>query len=172
VDTPFIIWPTNGLVLEDSHIQPWNNTAKVRAQWRDDEGYANLRLIFVWDNPDDTWVVVNVESYLAVNGPCDAFTEGGFLVGSINTVWVWVQASLNAWEWWNQPPTMLPPQATQVQKVLSIATSGGGFLSNLGGGSVDSESVAGMFDVKRTLFALSPQGVAVFEGHPGVFLQQ
>jgi hypothetical protein len=170
VDTPFIIWPTNGLVLEDSHIQPWNNTAKVRAQWCDDEGYANLRLM--WDNPDDTWVVVNVESYLAVNGPCDAFTEGGFLVGSINTVWVWVQASLNAWEWWNQPPTMLPPQATQVQKVLSIATSGGGFLSNLGGGSVDSESVAGMFDVKRTLFALSPQGVAVFEGHPGVFLQQ
>jgi hypothetical protein len=45
--------------------------------------------------PNDTWVVVNADSYLAVNGSCDAFTEG-FFVGSINTVWV--QASLNVWE--------------------------------------------------------------------------
>lgn len=158
VDTPFIIWPTNGLELADSQIQPWNNTAKVHALWRGDEGYENLRFIFVWDNPKDTGAVVNVESYLAVNGSCDAFTEPGIFFGSINTVWV--QASLNVWEWWNQPPTMLPPQATQVQHVLTIAASGGGFAS---GGGVESKSAAGLFDVKRTLFALPPKGVAVFE---------
>ena len=112
--------------------------------------------------PNDTWVVVNAESYLAVNGSGDAVTEGGFFVGSINTVWV--QASLNFWEWWNQPPTMLPAQATQVQKVLPIATSGGGFLSNLGGGSVDSESAAAMFEVQAHFVCASPQrGVAVVE---------
>jgi hypothetical protein len=161
VDTPFIIWPTNGLELVDSQIQPWNNTAKVRAQWRDDRGYENVRFIFVWDNPNDAWAVINVESNLTVNGSCDAFAEGGFFLGSLNTLWV--QASLNVWEWWNQPPTMLSPQATQVQKVLSVTANGGGFLSNLGGGSIDSESAAGMFDVRRTLFSLPPRGVAVFE---------
>src|SRR5207244_13431275 len=31
VDTPFLIWPTNDLELEDSHIEPWNNTEIGRA---------------------------------------------------------------------------------------------------------------------------------------------
>jgi hypothetical protein len=160
VETPFIIWPTNGLELEDSHIQPWNNTAKIRAQWRD-TGNENLRFIFVWENPNDRWVVVNVESNLAVNGSCDAFAEGGFLVGSLNSVYV--QASLNVWEWWNQPPTNPFPQATQTQKVLAVSAAGGGFLSNLGGGSIDSASASGIYDLRRSLFSLSPNGVAVFE---------
>ncbi len=161
VETPFLIWPTNDLELEDSHIQPWNNTAKVRAQWRDDEGAENLRFIFVWQNPNDKFVVVNVESNLAVNGACDAFAEGGFFVGSLNSLFV--QTSLNVWEWWNNPPTTLPPQATQTLRVLAVTEAGGGPLSNLGGGSVDSASANGIFDVRRTLFSLPPRGVAVFE---------
>lgn len=160
VDTPFLIWPTNNLELDDSHIQPWNNTAKVRGLWRG-TGKENLRFIFVWQNPVDKWAVVNVESNLAVNGACDAFAEGGFLVGSLNSVFV--QVSLNVWEWWNQPPTMLSPQATQAQRVLAVTASGGGLLSNLGGGSVDSASASGIFDVRRTSFTLPPNGVAVFE---------
>jgi hypothetical protein len=163
VDTPFMIWPTNDLELEDSRIQPWNNTAKVRAQWRDSgtERTENLRFVFVWQNPNDRWTVVNVESNLAVNGACDAFAEGGWLGGSINSLFV--QASLNVWEWWNQPPTLLPPQATQVRGFLALAVSGGGLLSNLGGGNIHSKSANGIFDVRRTLFSLPPNGVAVFE---------
>ena len=160
VDTPFLIWPTNDLELEDSHIQPWNNTAKVRGLWHG-TGNENLRFIFVWENPIDKFAVVNVESNLAVNGACDAFAEGGFLIGSQNGVFV--QASLNVWEWWNQPPTMLSPQATQTQRVLAVTASGGGFLSNTGGGSVDSASANGIFDLRRILFSLPPHGVAVFE---------
>jgi hypothetical protein len=160
VDTPFLIWPTNDLELTDSHIEPWNNTAKIRGLWRG-TGNENLRFIFVWENPSDKWTVVNVESYLAVNGACDAFAEGGFIVGSINGVFV--QASLNVWEWWNQPPTMLSPQATQTQRVLAVSASGGGLLSNLGGGSVDSASASGNHDLRSTLFSLPPHGVAVFE---------
>jgi hypothetical protein len=156
VETPFLIWPTNHLELVDSRIQPWNNRAKVHGLWRG-TGNENLRFIFVWQNPNDKFVLVNVESYLAVNGACDAFAEGGILTGSINSVWV--QATLNVWEWWHHPPTLLPPQATQTQKVLSIATAGG----SLGVGSVKSKSANGLFDLRRTMFSLPPHGVAVFE---------
>ena len=161
VDTPFLIWPTNDLELDDSQVQPWNNTAKVHAQWRRESGSENLRFIFVWQSPIDKFVVVNVESNLAVNGACDVFAEGGFFAGSLNALWV--QTTLNVWEWWNQPPTLLSPQATQTQKVLAIAESGGGFLSDLGGGSIDSANASGIFDVRRTLFSIPPNGVAVFE---------
>jgi hypothetical protein len=160
IDTPFLIWPTNDLELDDSHIEPWNNTAKVHGLWRG-TGTENLRFIFVWENPADKFALVNVESNLAVNGACDAFAEGGFLVGSINSVFV--QATLNIWEWWNQPPTLLSPQATQTKGIMALATHGGGFLSNLGGGNVESKSTSGIHDVRRTFFSLPPRGVAVFE---------
>jgi hypothetical protein len=157
VDTPFLIWKTSRLDLVDSHIQPWNNRAKVRGLWSG-TGQENLRFVFVWENPNDTWVIVNVESYLAANGACDAFAESGLLWGTINSVWV--QATLNIWEWWHHPPTLLPPQATQTQKVLSVVTQGGGLL---GGGTVESRSANGLFDLRRTLVSLPPRGVAVFE---------
>ena len=156
VETPFLIWPTNQLELVDSHIQPWNNRAKVHGLWRG-KGNENLRFIFVWQNPNDRFALVNVESYLAVNGACDAFAEGGIFMGSINSVWV--QATLNVWEWWNESPTLLPPQATQTQHVLTIVTSGG----SLGVGSVESKSANRLLDLRRTMFSLPPGGVAVFE---------
>ncbi|HSR33674.1 MAG TPA: hypothetical protein VLY63_24165, partial [Anaerolineae bacterium] len=59
VDTPFLIWPTTELELEDSHIEPWNNTAKVRGLWPGTR-QENLRFIFVWENPSDKFVLVNV----------------------------------------------------------------------------------------------------------------
>ena len=153
----------------DSQIQPWNNRAKVRGLWRG-TGNENLRFIFVWENPNDKWILVNVESYLAANGACDAFAEGGFLSGTINSVWV--QATLNVWEWWHHPPTLLPPQATQTQRVLSVVTHGGGFLSNLGGGTVESASANGLFDVRRALFSLPPQRGGGIRGRAGIFLRQ
>jgi hypothetical protein len=161
VDTPFIIWPTNDLELIDSQIQPGNNTAKINAQWRKNFGVENLRFIFVWQNPKDSWVIVNVESNLMLNGECDEFEEGGYLSGSVSNLYV--DARLNVLEWWNQPPTSPFPQATQAQHVLSLSASGGGVLSNLGGGTVESASVAGTFDLSRSLFLIPPNGVAVFE---------
>jgi hypothetical protein len=160
IETPFLIWPTTELELEDSHIEPWNNTAKIRAHLSD-SGEENLRFIFVWENPVDRWTVVNVESNLAANGRCDAFAVGGFLIGSQNGVFV--RAALNVWEWWNQPPTMLAPQATQTPRVLAVTASGGGPFSNLGGGEVDSASVNGIFYRRRTLVSVPPRGVVVFE---------
>jgi hypothetical protein len=161
VDTPFIIWPTHGLELIDSRIQPWNNAAKIRAQWQATSGAENLRFIYVWENPSDRWAIVNVESNLGLNGSCDEFEEGGILSGSVSNLSV--DAVLNVWEWWNQPPTSPFPQPTQSQHVLSLSADGGGFLSGLGGGTVKSASVRGTFDLRRNLFLLPPNGVAVFE---------
>jgi hypothetical protein len=161
VDTPFIIWPSNGVELIDSHIEPWNNTAKINAQWRGSSGFENLRFIFEWQNPRDSWAIVNVESNLMLLGACDEFEEGGFLSGSASTLTV--DARLNVWEWWNQPPTSPGAQPAQAQPVLSLSADGGGFLSDLGGGTVKSASVAGTFDLSRRIFLIPPNGVAVFE---------
>jgi len=151
----------NDLELVDSQIQPGNNTAKINAQWRKSYGFENLRFIFLWQNPKDSWVIVSVASNLMLNGECDEFEEGGYLSGSVSNLNV--DARLNVLEWWNQPPTSPFPQATQAQHVLTLSASGGGVLSNLGGGTVESATVAGTFDLSRSVFLIPPNGVAVFE---------
>jgi hypothetical protein len=161
VTTPFIIWPTHGLQLVNSHIEPWNNTANILGEWKDLSGNENLRFIFVWQNPRDAWTIINAGTYLQLNGQCDEFEQGGFLSGSVSDLTV--MALLNVWEWWNQPPTSPYSQPTQSQIVVSFGADGGGFLSDLGGGNVVSRDVNGNYDLSRSLFLLPPNGVAVFE---------
>jgi hypothetical protein len=161
VDRPFLIWPTNGLELLDSRVEPWNSWARVVAQWRANWGVENVRFVYVWQNPSDRYAVVNVATTLGLNGQCDAFEEGGILSGSVSNLNGY--ARLAVWEWWNQPPTSPFPQATQSVHVANLAASGGGFLSALGGGTVQSVAVNGAFELTRSLFLMPPGGVGVFE---------
>ena len=83
IKTPFIIWPTHGLEMDDSHVEPGNNWAKITGESTASSGNENLRFIFVWENPNDRFAAVNVASFLALNGSC-VMTPGksiSFLVG-------------------------------------------------------------------------------------------
>jgi hypothetical protein len=52
---------------------------------------------------------------------------------------------------------------TAAVPVSQSVSNGGGFLSNLGGGNVDSKTASAIRDLSRSLFSLPPHGVAVFE---------
>jgi hypothetical protein len=161
IATPFLIWPTHGIQLLNSNIQPWNNTANILGQWTNEAGDENLRFIFVWENSSDVWTIINIESYLQLNGECNEFEQGGILSGSVSDLTV--LAKLNVWQWWTQPPMLTFPQATQSQSVLTLGASGGGFLSALNGGTVTGKSVNGNYDLRCNLFLVPPNGTAVFE---------
>jgi hypothetical protein len=160
--TPFIIWPTNGLELIDSHIEPRNNWAKITGQSTASSGAENLRFIFVWDNPNDRFTAVNVASFLALNGSCEASADGGtagiFPGGTSN---LQLTAFLNVWQWWEQPPIQAFPEITQRREVLNLSADGGGWFGSVG--DIEVRGVSGNFDVSYSLFVLPPNGVAVFE---------
>lgn len=162
IETPFIIWPTHGLEMDDSHIEPGNNWAKVKGQSQKSSGQENLRFIFVWENPNDRFAAVNVASFLRLNGSCEASADGGtagiFPGGTSN---LYLKAFLNVWEWWNQPPTNPVFRATQRREVLNLSADGGGWFGSVG--AIEVRSVNGNFDLSYDLFVLPPNGVAVFE---------
>jgi hypothetical protein len=162
IDKPFIIWPTNGLELEDSHIEPGNNWAKISGQSSKGSGEENLRFIFVFENPNDSFTAVNIASYLRLNGSCRASADGGtagiFPGGSSH---LHLKAFLNVWEWWNQPPTRPVGEATQTRDVLNLSADGGGYFESVG--DIEVQAVSGNFDVTYQLFVLPPNGVGVFE---------
>jgi hypothetical protein len=71
-----MIVPSSNLEMDGSNMESLNNWAKVRGQWSSNDN-ENLRFIFMWSNPNDTEVVINVASYLALNGACEVIANGG-----------------------------------------------------------------------------------------------
>ncbi len=166
LDTPTFILPTSGISLGAWHKEPWNNTARLSGVWtspNSENGWDELDFVFVWRNPASTYAVVNVESYLALNGFCAAWADGG--VAPENWAGFGLHASLDVFEWWNQPPTVPPAQSTQDQLLNTPNAVADGFFDP---GDYESAAIAGNYDVSYREFILPQQGVAVFSVSFGI----
>ncbi len=122
-----------------------------------------MDFVFVWENPSSAYAVVNVGSYLALNGFCTAWAYGGFLPD--NWAGLGLHVSLNVFEWWNQPPTIPPNQSTQDQFVGGPTAAANGLFDP---GTYTSAAIMGAYDVIYREFILPPKGVAVFEVSFGI----
>jgi hypothetical protein len=165
LDTPLFVLPSLDVNLVNTSLAPWNNVAKINAEWSTpypDNGWDDLSFVFVWENPSDRDTVVNVESYLLLNGFCDVFAEGG--PGKV----IWgqkytdldISVGLNILEYWNNPPTVPSGQNGQYESAVSLHAHGGGIF---GLGDYESSGVNGSYDVIYRMFLIPAKGVAVFE---------
>jgi hypothetical protein len=121
LNTPFLIWANRFLphsdeplgtdILIDSHIEPLNNWAKILLNYgKDDDVFFatdRLNFYFIWRNETGSDAVVNVVSYLTVNGSCRVHATSSFWHGLLtpNFGQVSIDAELSIFEWWNEPPT-------------------------------------------------------------------
>lgn len=165
LDTPLFVLPSRDINLVQTSLAPWNNVAKINAEWNTpypDNGWDDLSFVFVWENPSDRDAVVNVESYLLLNGFCDVLAEGG--PGRV----IWgqkysdldISVGLNILEYWNNPPTVPSGQNGQYEYAVRLHAHGGGIF---GLGDYESSGVNGSYDVIYRMFLIPPKGVAVFE---------
>ncbi|MBJ6723122.1 hypothetical protein [Geomesophilobacter sediminis] len=158
LDRPLFIFPSDGITMTSSLFAPWNNVAKISGEWNTpmaNDGNDDLSFIFVWENPNEHAVVLNVESYLSLNGYCDVLAEAGD-----NNSMLSMLAELGILEYWNNPPTSPTGQRAQFDYVAFLSADGGGIF---GVGDYESTGVGGSFDVRYRDFLVPPQGVAVFE---------
>ncbi|MBI3772873.1 MAG: hypothetical protein HY272_09265 [Gammaproteobacteria bacterium] len=159
LDSPFLIWPTHGIELLDSHTDPYRSTAKITLDSGRTFGYEELGFYFLYENPSDRFSVINVDGYLVFNGQLRASQGGGFWPGDRHAS-VGVGGHLHVFEWWNQPPTEPLAQADQTQQVASVATTGGGFGDV---GAIETKNVFRGVDLRHTLFVMPPHAVTVIE---------
>ena len=133
LDTPFRIWanrfapdsnePLGTDILVDSHIAPLNNRAKILLNYSADASFTDrLNFYFFWRNETGGDAVVNVTSYLTLNGSCKVHAKSSLLHGLVapNFSQVSVDAKLSVFEWWNEPPTEPLSEAGQLQNVTSL----------------------------------------------------
>jgi hypothetical protein len=175
IDTAFLIWTRFGIgtgnILVDSHTEALNNWATIRRKAKDDDAYIGgdeLNFYFLWQNTTGADAVVNVSSYLALNGWCQLHAEsswfwapdwaGGGLIGDAHVAF---DAVLTLFEWWNQPPTEPLPQVGQRQGVLDESISGG--WSGVSPGQTRTLLPSGNYHLNYDTFFVPRNGVAVFE---------
>jgi hypothetical protein len=140
-------------------LEPWDNKAKVESAWPSVNhlGYeAGVGFVFLWTNPNDYSVVLDVESWIALNGFCTAGADGSF-IGDNSTVLdviTFLEPSL--------PLGSVYPPAQPGQTVVAgeVSADGGGFL---GLGEIRSLSVAGYYGMYYHNLIVPGGGLAVFE---------
>jgi hypothetical protein len=152
--TPFLIWPTHGIYLDSTNIQPWNNRAKIKFDANDPNlQKEELGFYFFWENPSNHSILVDVQTSLVLNGFCQANEHSG-----ISTfAWLDITTDLALFQWWNQPPDSPLDQQAQHQGVLSIGT-----FENYFGGT-QTQAVNDDYDVRFSFFSIPPRGVVVYE---------
>jgi hypothetical protein len=156
--TPSMIMSTSGLELDQSHIEPQNNWAKVKGQWSSGAN-ESLQFVFMWTNPSDRYSLVNVGSFLTLNGCCQVGADGGFggiFPGSTTTLHLY--AVLDILEFWNQPTTEFVSSPTEI---LNFQVNGGGWFGSVG--AIETQSVGlSTGDIRFNMLLVPPNGAAAF----------
>ena len=170
LDTPALIVPTPGVGFDGAHIEPDNTTVQFDTSWQSpntQNGVEEVSFLFFWQNPASTNAVVDVESYLALNGFCSAWAWGGDPF-SVDTAVIDLYAYLDVLEWWKTPPTSPPAQGLQQAKIGAVVAEASGLLSL---GDYVSEAFTGdssIYDVSYRGFVVPPHATALFEVRFGV----
>jgi hypothetical protein len=166
IETASMISSTPGLVMDGSNMESLNNWAKVRGQWSSDDSEA-VSFIFMWNNPNDAETVINVESYMALNGTCECDANSGWagIFPGGNSSFT-LKLILSALVMKSQPPI---DESTSAQ-VFSLSANGGGWFDSTG--AVVPGSVDGLFgDQRLNQLVLPPNAALVFEVALGIELK-
>ena len=161
IETPSAIEATSGLEITESHIEPQNNFAKVKGNWSANSNPKELHFIFMWSSPNDRYSVVNVGSFLTLNGSCEAAADGGF--GGIwpgSKLDMSLVATMDIMELWNPPTSGFPSPGIQIL-VPPLHADGGGWFESVG--DIETRSVSGSFgDLRFNQLVVPPNGAAAF----------
>jgi hypothetical protein len=159
LDKPFLILQTPGVFIEDTHVEPFQSFAKFKLDSSKDTGYEELNFYYVFQNPSDRFAVVNVLAFIALHGFCRAGANGGFFPGD-RYASLSITVRLNVLEWWNQPPTSPPPQASQQFLAATLKATAYDFGDP---GDIEVLDVSHGYELDYYQFILPPKAVAVFE---------
>jgi hypothetical protein len=154
---PFLIWPTPGVFFDDYDLaQRW---ARITLDSSKPEGHEELGFYYLWENPKDSYAVINIIADMVLTGFCSVESDGGFLPGDRRSR-LNLFLRLRPWEWWNQPPTLPLEQVSQSEHVLELSTNTGGWFEDA---DSESELLLTVTELRYDSFLVPPHGVVVLE---------
>jgi hypothetical protein len=161
VATPYLIWANPLEILVDSHIEPWNNRARVYGL-RQDGGTLNYSVgfFYFWDNPSaQNYALVNIASTLVTKGFVRAVGNTGILGGG--------EAGLDAYTYLKSyqgaaGEALLEPQTISSVGMYGVRAEGGGAWSRETGRE-DSKGVFFEAAIEYKFYPVPPGMRVIFE---------
>jgi hypothetical protein len=167
LNEPFMIGPTGpaiDLSFDESHIEPWNSWAKFTIDSTGSLGGDVVNFFFSWENSSDQYVVIDVDSWLMLNGSCKLDIPGHLFDYELASMEILLNLSLQ--EWWNQPPTTPPFEELQSYELLkNFALEKpvfGGFISP------QSRAVFRTVDLRYNFELVPPGGTVIIAVGPSI----
>jgi hypothetical protein len=155
--TPYLIYATPVGMLQDSHIEPCNNWAKLTYSDNRDTAYRTVTLsfYFAWQNPSNYLAVINCDSDLLANGVIQAGAQPGLLLpGSSDlTLLAELTVFLGA--------TAISWQGNQRVEIIDVSASGGHGIIRLG--DVETRAISGGYHLSCNDIEVQPNQIVVFE---------
>lgn len=152
LDTPFLIWSTPLLDIDSAAI-PFGSWAKFRLATSQYQGVQKVGFYFYWANPFQDYAVINAATFMSANGHLRAHAP--WTIG-VNTSQVLVSAQLGLSFGWPQPGTYL---ATDSEYLGGT----GAYAQTFIGGESNATTISAGVSLNRTMFAVPPREVVVFE---------
>lgn len=153
---PFLIWPTQGLEMDDAQYIQNNSFAKVQVSTSGTR-YDALRFYYLWDNPRNAYSVIDIDGFIIFNGNIQVGSGGGVFPGD-RWSQVTIDGVLEIYEWWTQPPTQPYPQPDQTVEAANLYFQSDGWSET--GGILPLPIFRG-YDLRCTQFIVPPLGTVV-----------
>jgi len=152
LDTPFLIWSNPQLDL-DSQAAPFDSWARFKYTTSQYQGTQKVSFYFYWASPFNDFAVINATTFMSALGHLKAHAPWTFVV---NTSKVDAYARFGLWL---GVPREVNPVGYEEQWLAGTRALG----STTTGGDTNSTSVSEGLQLSKTMFAVPPHTVVVFE---------
>jgi hypothetical protein len=164
LDTPFFLWTHDAGILVDSHMEPWNSWAKIYWDLVTDDYIDNteeLRFYFLWTNPSDSLVAVNINTSLMVQGYISMGGNDNFLVGGFAGLVGGAYLDVN--QWGGEPPSSPPPADAHTGRFILEESAPGSSLNGLLDAHRETFDLVDVYDLQINYFAVPAHANVVFQ---------
>ena len=154
LDTPFLIRATPFMRLSSSASAPFASWAKFMLETSKEHGTQKMSFYFQWPNPFSDYAVINASTFLSATGYLTSNANWLPLVN--NSTWV------QAWAWfglWFGVSDNLDPTGY----VTEFLGQTGAYAQWMTGPATGTKSISTGANLSRTMFAVPPGNVVVFE---------
>ena len=152
LDTPFLIW-TTPLMAADTAAVPFGSSAKFKFKTSKYQGTQKVGFYFYWANPYEDYAVINAATFMSATGHVKSHAPWGL---GVNTSWVQVWARFGLW-------FGFPQQTASTSYDSKFLGQTGAYGHPFLGGETNAVSISAGVSLNKTMFAVPPRTVVVFE---------
>jgi hypothetical protein len=153
LDTPFLIWTSPLMTLSDSNTAPFDSWAKFKFTTSASQGTQKVSFYFYWVNPYSDYAVISAATFLSSTGHLKAHAPW-----SLWSNWSSVEAGARFGLWFGLPRDV--DASAYVTEFQGAARALSAFLI---GGDTYGKSIFAGSSLSKTMFAVPPRNVVVFE---------